>query len=359
VVVSATQKPRKAPVKPINTIFLLIGFLAAVASAAAPPDQLTLADLVNHPDRWPPTVSAQRDFQFTNGAVVHQGDKLTVFAFDGTSVLVIAPGNLRFKAVPADVGFLDAANQAWSALTPAQRAVDPDSLPADPSLWPVQIKTTIPLNCTFGNLPAGTQVSLFQVTAKGPDIVWPNSPNRLQLDFTSSDLITDARQLALLDPDKRPSRIAAALQPLLVDSDGQPYHDDHLADKKYFAFYFGAGWCPPCQAFSPNLVAYLNDALPKHPELAAVLMSNDHSTPDMLAYMKQEKMPFPAVPPDALNNSPILSSYAGKIIPDMVIVDRFGKILAANEDKDGNRGDPADTLTDLTKILAAQPPAQQ
>ena len=140
----------------------------------------------------------------------------------------------------------------------------------------------------------------------------------------------------------------------MVDADGHPYRYEHLDDKKFFAFYFGANWCAPCHAFSPDFVKFADEALPKHPELAIVLMSNDPQPGPMLAYMKEEKMPFPAVPQTVLLQSSLLSSYAAQMIPHLIVVDRFGKVLATSDDASGNRSDPKDTIDALTKLLAAQ-----
>jgi len=340
-------------------VLMLIGFLGDVCIAAAPPDTLTLTDLVNRPDRWPATVTLARDFQFNNGAVVHTGDSAQVKRFDGRQVALVA-GKVSFLATPQDCGLLEAANQAWAALSPAQRAIDSDSLPNDLTIWPVRVALPAGMSCSFGRLPPATEVVLLNITAKGPVIQWPNSNNRISTDFPGTDVIARARQLALIDPDKRPSRIAAALDGIMVDADGKPFHDEHLGDKRFFAFYFGAGWCPPCRTFSPDLVKYADDALPKHPELAMVLLSRDHSTQEMLAYMKEEKMPFPAVAPQALDQSNMLGTLTAdtRMIPHMVVVDRWGKVLAANADGQGNLTDATDTISTLDKLLNA-PPASQ
>jgi thiol-disulfide isomerase/thioredoxin len=345
--------------------FLVIGLLIlglnsiglAAETPAAPPDTLILKDLVNRPDRWPTTVNIPHDFHFSNGAVVQAGDKARVAHFDGSLVLLISSNNVRFAAKPDDVGLLDAANQAWSALTPAQRAIDPESLAADQSLWPVQVKVIVDINSSFGKMRAGTAVSVIAVTPKGPKLGWPNTPNQITVPFDTTDIFETARNLALIDPSKRPSRIAAALENIMVDADGKPFHDDHLQDKQIFALYIGAGWCPPCRAFSPDFVAFLNDAMPKHPELAAVFLSEDRQLGDMYAYMKDEKMPNPAVTPDEFKRSALLLSYAAEIIPELVIVDRSGKILACNDDFHGNRADLKDTIAQLGQLLAT--PATQ
>jgi thiol-disulfide isomerase/thioredoxin len=340
--------------KYIATIALaVIGAFCGICSAAAAPETLTLSDLVNHPDRWPPSLTLTRDFKFANGAVLHQGDKVRVGRFDGVKVGLFGPGNLRFSAKPEDCGLLEAANAAWSKLTPAQRAVDTDSIASDVSLWPVNVAMATSVNSPFGKLSPGTEVLLLSVSNKGPEIEYPHSINRVAVDFDSTDVLERARELALVEPDKRPSRIAEALKGLMVDADGKPYHDDHLGEKKIFALYFGASWCPPCHAFSPDFVKFLNDAMPRHPELAVVMLSNDQQPGPMLGYMKEEKMPFPAVPLTELNRSTLLLNYAAKMIPELVIVDRFGKQLASNDDRQGNRGDPKDTIAALGKLLAS------
>jgi thiol-disulfide isomerase/thioredoxin len=323
-------------------------------AAAATPETLTLTDLVNRPDHWPATVILQGDFKFSTGAVVHKGDSARVARFDGSRVLLITSANLPVNVAPADCGLLDAANQAWAELTPAQRSVDPESLSADTSLWPAQVTTTAGINSKFGKLASGTSVRLVAISKRDVSVALPNSPNFLTLDFGSTDVFARARQLATMDRDARPSRLAAALQGILVDSDGAAYKGD-LGGKKLFALYFGANWCAPCHAFSPDFVKFVDTAMPRHPELAVVLLSNDEQTGQMLAYMKEEKMPFPAVPLKELNESSLLSSYAAKMIPHLVIVDRFGKVLASNDDDSGNRADPKDTIQALGRLLADSP----
>jgi thiol-disulfide isomerase/thioredoxin len=333
-------------------VALVLAGLGWPTPGVAAPASLTLPDLVNRSDRWPAEVTVTRDFIFNASAAVHAGDKARVVQFDGTKVLLIAANNIRFTATPSDAGLLDAANQAWSALTPAQREIAPDTLAADPSLWPIRLKTTSPITSSWGKLPPGTEVALYSVSAKGIEIGWPNSPNRLSLSFDSTDIFDQARRLVLVDRAERPSRVAAALHGLLVDSNGKPFDESGLAGKQIFALYFGAGWCAPCHAFSPDLITYLKTAWPSHPELAVIFMSNDKQVAPMLEYMKEENMTFPAVPPDILVRSPFLMKFAAQMIPQLIIVDRFGTVLASNDDHHGNRGDPKETITALDGLLA-------
>ena len=337
----------------LGRVLLLAGLIwsACATAPAAPPDKLTLADMANRPDRWPEYVTYQGDFKFGSSFTVHKGDKAKLLRFDGTQVQVLGPGNAVFNLKPENCALLDAANEAWSALTPAQRAIEPATLAADPSLWPVKVATTSPINASYGKLPVDSEVVLVSVTDKEANIAWPNSPNGLRLNFELTDIIARARQLALMDRAKRPSRMAAAFQGMLVNADGSAYHDDHANDKKIYALYYGANWCAPCHQFSPDLVKFLDEALPKHPELAAVFVDDDDKTDEMLAYMKEAKMPFPAMAKKDVTRANLISDFQVKIIPHLVIVDRFGKILASNDDDKSERKDPADTIGDLKKLL--------
>ena len=89
------------------------------------------------------------------------------------------------------------------------------------------------------------------------------------------------------------------------------------------------GWCPPCRAFSPDFVKYVNETMPKHPELAVIFLNDDKQVNEMLAYMQQEKMPFPATNMKDWNQNSLLTSYSPQLILQLlVIVDRFGKLPA-------------------------------
>jgi thiol-disulfide isomerase/thioredoxin len=336
----------------VNRIFVLLVF-PFFAAAGAPPDSLTLGDLANRPDRWPPSVSVQHDFRFANGATIHTTDALRILKFDGSVVVLSGPNDVRFSAKPEDCGLLEAANRAWTGYSAAQRAIDPQTLAADRSLWPLRVAASTTISGPFGRLPTGSEAELLTVADQNIKIVWPHTANRLTLDFASTDLFTRARAVAAQEPSQRPSHVAEALGSVLVDVDGRPVHDDHLGEKTLFALYFGANWCAPCHAFSPALGAFMRDALPKHPELAAAFLSNDNDFSQSQAYLRSANLPFPGVPLNVWKNSPFLSAYTG-ILPHLVIVDRFGRVLAVNADTGGNmHEDPELPLAALGKLLGS------
>jgi nucleoredoxin len=146
-----------------------------------------------------------------------------------------------------------------------------------------------------------------------------------------------------------PSPIAGAFKGL-VDAQGQPFASSAFDDAKIYVLYFGASWCPDCRAFSPSFVKFINENAAANPHLAAVMLNDDKTPAKMLAYMQTGKMPFPSIPRDTWKTNPALEAYAGKYIPQVVVIDSTGKVLASNFQNDVY-AEPAKTLDDLKSIL--------
>jgi thiol-disulfide isomerase/thioredoxin len=296
------------------------------------------------------------DFQFDGGKSAHRRQVVDLEKFDGSNVLVAADADLWFNVTPDQCDLLDAANQAWTKLTPAQRAVDPESLSVDRSIWPEQIKLRSDGGWGDGTkVAAGIETDVVKIT---PQQVWlapPHSTKYYWTDIAGTDVFERARQIALFDRGKRPPRVADALRTHLLNAAGQPYTDEHLGDKQFFVLYFGAGWCAPCGRLAPQFVNFMKDLQPKHPELQVIMLSEDKQVADMLKDMTQQNMPWPAIPPDTLPERIPITVYESGNIPQLVIVDRFGTVLADNCDDKGNIRDPMDTLHQLPKLLDSQP----
>ena len=138
----------------------------------------------------------------------------------------------------------------------------------------------------------------------------------------------------------------------LVGPDGKATAPANLESAEYYVLYFGASWCGPCRKFSPRLVEFMK-ANAQNPKVFAVLMSNDEDDADMLAYMKEEKMPWPALPLAKLQTTPTLLGYTIGSIPNLVVVDRHGLVLASSV-RSGSYVGPDSALEDLKKALAAR-----
>jgi nucleoredoxin len=334
---------------------LLLACLAAPRGAhaqATSPETLALNDLARRPERWPTAVKLKRDFTFGGGAAARTGQAVHVLEFDGRQVVVDAGGGLYFQIAADDCDLHEAANLAWAALTPAQRAIEPATLLADASLWPERATCRAGFTLDSGaTLEPGGEYECLAVEPDGVKLYSREHNSSLYADLGQTDVIARARERVLLEPARRPSRIAAALAGTLVDARGEPWKAS-IADAKVFLLYYGASWCGPCRQFSPSLVEFAKASATSHPELAIVLMSNDEKDADMRAYMQDEEMPWPGVPLAKVRASPVLIGYAAGSIPHLVAVDRHGKVLASAV-KNGRYVGPKQALADLERVLAS------
>jgi nucleoredoxin len=128
-------------------------------------------------------------------------------------------------------------------------------------------------------------------------------------------------------------------------------NESDLAQKKIYGLYFSAHWCAPCRRFTPKLVEYYNKIASEHPEFEIIFVSSDRSAEDMVTYMREAGMPWTAIEFTKLANVPSLKKYAGEGIPDLVIVDSTGKVLADSYVR-GKYVGPERVLDDLTAIFA-------
>jgi nucleoredoxin len=128
-------------------------------------------------------------------------------------------------------------------------------------------------------------------------------------------------------------------------------YDEELAPKQIYGLYFSAHWCGPCRKFTPQLVAYYNQITHDHPEFEIIFVSADKSAEDMATYMRESGMPWPAIEYGKLANVSTLQKYIGRGIPDLVIVDASGKVLA-DSFVGGKYVGPGRVLDDLSAIFA-------
>ncbi len=101
-----------------------------------------------------------------------------------------------------------------------------------------------------------------------------------------------------------------------------------LKGVKFYGIMFSAGWCGPCREFAPHLLESYRSLKNIYPEFELVLVSNDRSPADMLAYMRDENMPWPAVKYSELGDLDEITRLAGPGIPCLVLIDGDGKVLA-------------------------------
>ena len=343
--------PKHLSVPALALVALVWAVPAAAQAAPAALEKLALADLVRRPDRWPASIKLKRAFAFSGGSVP-AGKEVKVLEFDGAQVLVDGGNELYFEVAPDDCDLLDAANVAWAALTPAQRAVDVKTLLDDASLWPEKVVCAGGFQLEDGTLlPPGAEYELLSLDAQGVKVWSWKHKTTLVTELGQTDLVTRARQRVLLPAEQRGSRVATALKKTLVDIEGKPFTSPGIEQAKVYVLYFGASWCGPCRKFSPSLVRFVTSNLTDNPRMATVLLSNDEKDADMRAYMKDEKMPWPAMPLSALRETPLFLTQSAGVIPHLVVLDRHGKLLASSMEN-GQYDGPERALKKLQDLLA-------
>ncbi len=113
----------------------------------------------------------------------------------------------------------------------------------------------------------------------------------------------------------------------LINADNQTIPAQSLTEAPLKLVYFSAHWCPPCQKFTPELVDFYNTHR-KNNNFELVFVSSDKDEEHMLSYMRESKMPWPALPIRGQQASALKSAYAGNGIPCLVLCDKEGKVLS-------------------------------
>jgi len=148
-------------------------------------------------------------------------------------------------------------------------------------------------------------------------------------------------------------KIPAALGGNLVAIKGgvlKPIPHEQTNGAKFVAFYYSAKWCPPCRAFTPELVKSYAKIKAKHPEFELIFVSSDKDAAAMADYMKSYKMTFPAVLFDLKKKLPVLNRPAHERgIPNLVFMTADGKELSVSYDKSGGYLGPRKVLADIEK----------
>jgi len=112
----------------------------------------------------------------------------------------------------------------------------------------------------------------------------------------------------------------------LVDEAGKAV-DIATLKNKTVAVYCSAHWCPPCRTFTPQLVKFANEHKDK---LAVVFISSDQDAERMYGYMKETKMPWPAVPFKSAGGVAIKKEQGVSGIPTLLVYGKDGQLLTKN-----------------------------
>jgi thiol-disulfide isomerase/thioredoxin len=120
--------------------------------------------------------------------------------------------------------------------------------------------------------------------------------------------------------------------PTLVDMQGQQMPSSILADQPDVLLYFTAKWCGPCRRFTPKLVEFYNKNAGNR-DFMVVVVSSDRSKDQLAQYLKDYKMPFPAVPFERRDTSGLKKKYGARGIPNLVWLDGQDEMVQSSYEK--------------------------
>lgn len=308
--------------------------------------------------------------------------------------------SMKVRLLPLAIG----ASLAIQGLQ-VQASLTAESLPADQDLWPrevtVQVEHELPViingrQVGSSKIPAGRTYPLKAVLSDGVQV----DALGVDLEFPATD--TDLLERAEKVREEREAQAAAVPPPAAAEDHGdqedtppapgegenedvpadagespppssatnaiakeisgdlvslvdgrrlQRVEDDTLESKKYLAIYFSAAWCGPCRTFTPKLIEWYEQRdEADRGKFEVILMSRDRNARAMQEYMKDDKMPWPALAYNRRDRSP-LAKYSGRGIPSLVIIDGEGNVLSHSY-VDGKYLGPSKVLKDLEKLLA-------
>ncbi|MCF6312287.1 MAG: redoxin family protein [Verrucomicrobiales bacterium] len=147
------------------------------------------------------------------------------------------------------------------------------------------------------------------------------------------------------------SKFQKHLKGKLVGLNGKRVSRRELSgDPEFYVFYFSAHWCPPCRSFTPKLVNFYNNNDAAGKKFEIIFVSSDNSEDQMEDYIKEDKMPWPAIKYRYAKKIKDINKYAGSGIPCLVMVDREGKIIS-NSYEGSNYVGPSKVMRDLADAV--------
>ncbi len=273
---------------------------------------------------------------------------------------------------------------AW--LAGLARAQTVDQIAADPQQWPAEVTVSVSTKAVV--IKAGAPAGVILIGAGRKLAVTGVAPDGVtgKLGATTVKVAVEKTNLlALAAPPPRENPAPAAPQPAAAAAPAPGRNEARLAEMahepptaiqsallgrlvtlengrlrpfdirklngvKFYGIMFSAGWCGPCRAFAPHLLESYRSLKSLYPEFELVLMSNDHSADDMLAYMREENMPWPAVKFSERGAVDELRRLGGSGIPDLVLIDSDGRVLA-DSFKGGDYLGPDSVLDAAWRVL--------
>lgn len=96
---------------------------------------------------------------------------------------------------------------------------------------------------------------------------------------------------------------------------------------RYYVFYSGASWCPPCQTFLPKLKATYEQAKAAGKQVEVIYISSDKSELDMSRHMLEAPMPWPGLRYTKRRSVKFINNLEKGGLPCLIVADTDGNVL--------------------------------
>ena len=103
---------------------------------------------------------------------------------------------------------------------------------------------------------------------------------------------------------------------------------------KMIALYFGAGWCKPCQTFTPLLKDFCEENESSDVPFEVVFVSLDKSAAEMQACVKKLDMPWAVVPFESPLREQLRLRYGVTQVPSLLVFDPDGRLKTKDAIRD-------------------------
>lgn len=332
---------------------VLVFSTVSLAAGTAPPEKLTWNDLVNHPERWPATTKLTKKISFGLGDGLDAGTVCHIAAVPGARATLIAPDNSQFEA-PADFcDLLDNANATWATLTPDQRALTPAMVLKDQSLWPGVVTMEDEANFGAFKIKKGDTLPVISVQqSMEVGVLVKGQPGQQLVLISQTDFFSRSRDLAAMEKDKRPGRMAGLFDGQLVDTDAKPAA---VKTASHYIIYWSGSQCEWCAQYNAKFVDFYNKKLADRKDVQVLSISNDKQMKVYYDYAKKNQYGWPILPNENVGVIQALGNLGAIQMPGIIVFDKNGKIVASTLRQRGTPLQTADGVVgQIDKLLVAK-----
>ncbi|MEM8873161.1 MAG: thioredoxin-like domain-containing protein [Planctomycetota bacterium] len=334
---------------------LLLAQTTAPGSAATPSTQpatarvpLTMAELEAKPALVPPTTTLANGIRVDGGREFPAGTKVKVLEIENGRVVAELPGGVLVALRPEQTTILADAEKLAGSVSPEAAALTYAELAQRRELWPTQVTLQVRIELSNGvAFDPGTTLDLSDLTATHASVLTPDRQGVFTVTVQGTDVMSRALQALAGETPVANGALAAELSGKLIDANGNPVE---LGDEvQYIGVYFAAGWCPACAEFTPQLVDFYGNARQRSDNFEMILVPLDRSERDAMNYMRKANMPWPSVRFGAANDLPVARATRVAETPQLVIMDREGRVIQDSH-VDGRYIGPVEAARTLQRL---------